>query len=83
MASRKQPENVEIFKFVGILTTNDARYTREIVSRIAMAKATSNEKKIFHQEIGLKFVKKLMKCYIWSIALCGAENWTLGKVRNE
>jgi hypothetical protein len=24
--------------------------------------------------------KKLVKCYIWSIALCGAETWTLRKV---
>ena len=86
MASRKQPENVEYFKYVGIMTTNDARYTREIVSRIAMSKAKSNKKKNFHQQIGLKFMKKLIKCYIWSIALCGAENWTLRKVdrvRNE
>jgi hypothetical protein len=45
MASRKQQENVEYFKYVGILTTNDARYTRESISRIAMAKATSNKKK--------------------------------------
>jgi hypothetical protein len=24
--------------------------------------------------------KKLVKCYIWSIALCGAENWRLRTV---
>jgi hypothetical protein len=24
--------------------------------------------------------KKLVKCYIWSIALCGAETWTLRAV---
>jgi hypothetical protein len=24
--------------------------------------------------------KKLVKCYIWSVALCGAETWTLGEV---
>ena len=27
--------------------------------------------------IFLKLRKKLIKCYIWSIALCGAETWTL------
>jgi hypothetical protein len=80
MASRKQQENVEYFKYVGILTTNDAKYTREIISRFAMAKATSNKKKTFHQQIGLRFVKKPINCYSWSIALCGAENWTLRKV---
>jgi hypothetical protein len=28
----------------------------------------------------LNLRKKLVKCYTWSIALCGAENWTLRKV---
>jgi hypothetical protein len=37
---------------------NDARYTREIKSRIAMAKAGFNMKKTFHQQIGFKFKKE-------------------------
>ena len=28
----------------------------------------------------LEMRKKLVKCYIWSIALCGAETWTLRAV---
>jgi hypothetical protein len=64
MAGRKQPENVKYSKYVDILTTNEARNTREIVSRIALAKATSNKKKSFHQKIGLKFMKELIKRYI-------------------
>jgi hypothetical protein len=31
------------------------------------------------QPIGLTFKDKLLKCYILSIALCGAETWTLRK----
>jgi hypothetical protein len=39
-----------------------------------------NKKKYsFHQQIGLKLRKKLVKCYIWSVALYGAETWTLWK----
>jgi hypothetical protein len=34
----------------------------------------------FHQQTGLKLRKKLVKCYIWSIALYGAATWTLRKV---
>jgi hypothetical protein len=34
----------------------------------------------FHQQIGLNLRKNLEKCYIWSIALYGAETWTLQKV---
>jgi hypothetical protein len=41
-----------------------------------MAKAAVNRKKTLH----LNLRKKLVKCYIWSIALCGAETWTFRKV---
>jgi hypothetical protein len=30
--------------------------------------------------LDLNLRKKLVKCYIWSVALCGAETWTLRKV---
>jgi hypothetical protein len=57
------------------------RCKREIKSRIAMAKAAFNKKKnLFTSKLDLNVSKKLVKCYIWSIALCGVETWTLGKV---
>jgi hypothetical protein len=31
----------------------------------------------------LNLRKKLVKCYIWSVALCGAETWTLGESGSE
>jgi hypothetical protein len=63
------------------MITNYARCTREIESRIAMAKTAFNKKKnLFTSKQDLNLRKKLVKCYIWSIALCGAETWTLGKV---
>ena len=34
----------------------------------------------FHQHVDLNLRKKLIKCYIWCIALCDAETWTLRKV---
>ena len=43
-----------------------------------MAKAAFNKKRaLFTSTLDLKLRKKLVKCYIWSIALCGAENWTI------
>ena len=46
-----------------------------------MAKAPFNRKKtLFTSKLDLNLRKKLVKCYIWSIALFGAENWTLQKV---
>jgi hypothetical protein len=42
-----------------------------------MAKLTFNEKKtLFTSKLDLNLRKKLVKCYIWSIASCGAgEEW--------
>jgi hypothetical protein len=59
---------------------NDARCTREIKSRIAMAKAAFNKKALFTSKLDLNLRKKPVKCYIWNITLYGAETWTLQKV---
>jgi hypothetical protein len=46
-----------------------------------MAKASFNKKKThFHQPVNLYLRNKLVKCYIWSTALYGAETWALRKV---
>jgi hypothetical protein len=44
---QKQLENVECFKYLGSMLTNDGRCTCEIKSLIAMAKAAFNKKKTF------------------------------------
>ena len=59
------------------MLTNDGRCTREIKSRIAMAKAAFSKKKtLFTSKLDLNLRKKLIKCYIWCMALYGAETWT-------
>jgi hypothetical protein len=45
MVEQKQLDNVEYFNYLASMITNDARCTREIKSRIAMAKAALNRKK--------------------------------------
>jgi len=46
-----------------------------------MAKATFNKKMaLFTNTLDLKLRKTPVKCYIWSIALYGAETWTLRAV---
>ena len=63
------------------MLTDDGRCTCEIKSRIAMAKAAFNNKKtLFTSTLDLNLRKNLVKCYIWSIALYGAETWTLRAV---
>jgi len=58
--------------------TNDGSCTCENKCRTAMAKAAFNKKRaLFTSTLELELRKKLVKCYIWSIALYGAETWTL------
>ena len=70
-------ENVKCFKYLGSMLTDDGRCTCEIKSRIAMAKAAFNKKKnLFTSKLELNLRKKLVKCYVWSMDLYGAEIWT-------
>ena len=52
----------------------------EIKCRIAMARTAFNKRTLFISTLDLGLRKKLVKCYIWSIALHGAETWTLRAV---
>jgi hypothetical protein len=46
-----------------------------------MAKAAFNKKRtLFTSTLDLELGKKLVKCYVWSIALYGAETWTLNSL---
>jgi hypothetical protein len=46
-----------------------------------MAKGASNKRRtLFTSTLDLELRKKLVKCYVWSIALHGAETWTLRAV---
>jgi hypothetical protein len=56
------------------MLTNDRRCACEIKSRIAMVKAAFNKKRaLFYKQNGLALSKKVVKRYIWSIAIYGAE----------
>ena len=62
------------------MLTEDGRCTCEIKSRIAMAKAAFNKKKkknLLTNKLDLNLRQKLVKCYVWSMALYGGETWTL------
>jgi len=46
-----------------------------------LAKAAfSKNRTLFNSTLDLELRKKLVKCYVWSIALYGAETWTLRTV---
>jgi hypothetical protein len=49
-----------------------------------MAEAAFDRKKtLFSRKSYLNLRKQLMKCYIWSISLIGAETWTFRKVARK
>ena len=53
----------------------------EIKCRIAMAKAAFSKKRtLLTGTLDLEVRKKLVKCYVWIIALYGAETWTFRAV---
>ena len=54
MIDQKQLENVECFKYLGSILTNDGRCTCEIKSRIAMTKFVLQEEDSLYQHIGLE-----------------------------
>ena len=75
---QKQLGNVKCFKYLGSMITEDGRCTCDIKSRIVMAKAAFNKKKnLFTSKFDLNLRKRLVRCYVWSIALYGAETWRL------
>ena len=49
MIVQKQSDNVECFSYLDSVIISDVRYTREIKSRIALAKAAFNKKKRLSQ----------------------------------
>ena len=57
MIDQKQLENVECFKYLGSILTNYGRCTREIKSRIVMAKAAFNKKTLFTSKLDLNLRK--------------------------
>jgi hypothetical protein len=75
VVDRKWQKNVEYLNDFGSVPTNDARCTRKIESRIVVAKAAFYKKTLFPSKSKLYLKKKLIKSYLWSIALNGAESF--------
>jgi hypothetical protein len=48
-----------------------------------MAKAAFNKHRaLFTSKMDLELREKLVKCSIWSVAVCCAKTWTFGQIRN-
>jgi hypothetical protein len=80
--NEKQLENVEYFSNLGSLIKNYTTRTVKLNRGLPWQKQHSRTR-LFISKLNLNLKKKLVKCYIWSIALYGAETWTLRKVEQE
>jgi len=80
MIGQKHPKNMEYFKCLGSMT-NYAKCRREILYGIVMVTAALNMRKgPVTSKLDVNLREKLVKCYICSIGLCGAETWRVRKV---
>ena len=78
---KKNPEKEEYCNCLGSMITNDAKCRREIKARIVMAAEAVNKRKApVTSKLDVNLREKLVKCYTWSVALCGAESWRVWKV---
>lgn len=73
-------EEVSAFTYLGSKMTNDGRCKKDIISRINQAKRAFNAKKslLTSNGIDMKIRKRLVKGFIWSVALYACETWTIG-----
>ena len=40
-------------------------------------------KEVFNRKLNIELKKKLVRCYVWSVALYGSETWTLTKLERK
>jgi len=67
-------KNVNYLNYFGSIITYDVICRRDIKSRIVVAKAAFTEMRTpFTSQEDLHLRKKVVKCYVWNIALYGAE----------
>jgi len=73
-------EQVQQFRYLGSLITEDGYCDKEIRSRIGLAKVKFMErKKIQTSKMNLDLRKRIVKCLVCSVALYAAETWTISK----
>ena len=78
--NNRELKEVDHFKYLGSVLTGDGYCTREIKMGISTAEEAFNRKiSLLTNELNIELGKKLVRCYVLSIALYGSETWTLSK----
>ena len=75
-------EQVDSLKYLGCNISSDINCCQDVKQRIAMTKDAFNRKRSnFCGLLEKELRKRIVKFFVWSVALYGAETWTLR--RNE
>ena len=76
--NNRELKEVDHFKYLGSVRTRDGYCTREIKMRITIAKEAFNGKmSLLTSKLNIELKKKLVRCYVCTIALYGSETWIL------
>ena len=72
-------EEVTSYTYLGQLLSSNGKNEDDIIRRISIARSTFNKMRstLTNKSISLETRKRIMRCYIWSTLLYGAETWTL------
>ena len=77
----RELKEVYHFKYLGDILTRNDYFTREIKIRIAITKkAFSRKISLLTRKLNIELRKKLVRYFVWSIALYDSETWTLKKL---
>jgi hypothetical protein len=75
--NNRELKEVDHFKYLGSVLTRDGYCTKEIKMRIVIVKEAFNRKiSLLTSKLNIELKKKLVRCYIWNIALYGSKIWT-------
>lgn len=72
-------ERVKNFKYLGVVITYQWDISKEIKTRIEMARAAFRKymKVLTSHDITVTTKTRFIKCYVWSVLLYGTEVWTI------
>ena len=77
----RQIKQVQEFKYLGSIVSEEADCEKEIKKRIVLAKTAfiNIRNLITNLSMRMDLKVRLLKCYVWSVLLYGCETWTIKK----
>ena len=80
----RELKEADHFKYFQNVLTKDVYCTRKFKTRIVMAKEAFYRKiALLTSKLNIELRKKLVRCYVWSIALYRSEIWILRKLESK